>query len=154
MNNLEMTAIENFTNAGIKVFTPDGNQLQRLEIENLFQQAHPYIAKLNKLSAIFSADQSLMEFIVIHRFNTNFKQQLTKRFPYVNIEDNKIQGAVGCGYYTIFIDKNFEKYSKKVRTFFKTDTLKPFYVVTNGIDRFGKTMSPMELFNLIAEYSL
>lgn len=154
MNTLEITAVDNFTKSGIKVFDPCGDGLHWLDIEVLFQHAYSYMLRLDKLSNIFSANRSLIEFIVIHRFDKDFKVLLEMKFPAVTTNHNNtvIYGTIDYTYETIHINKSFEKYSKKLRSFFKTGVLKPYYVIVRDDNSLNEVMTPMELFNLIAKY--
>lgn len=154
MNTLEITAVDNFIQSGIKIFEPSGEELHWLDIQDLFQYAYSYMIRLDKLSNIFSASKPIMEFIVIHRFDKDFKMLLEMKFPSVTANHNNtvIFGTIDYTYHTIHINKSFEKYSKKIRSFFKTGALKPYYVIVRGDDSLNEVMSPMELFNLISEY--
>lgn len=99
-----------------------GKELNKRELLEFLNLNKYYLDELNRCSNHYSANPTLIEYVIKYKDDKNFKKNMAKKFPEIKIEfdkDNKsdmiIEGIYEGAYQIFTVDRLFDK---------KTETLK------------------------------
>ena len=93
-----------------------GKELSKKELLDFLKLNQYYLDELTRCSNHYSANPTLIEFVIKYKDDKNFKKNMSKRFPEIKIEldkDNKsdmiIEGIYEGAYQIFTIDRLFDK---------------------------------------------
>lgn len=94
----------------IKVMV-DGKLVSPKDFLELLERNRDYLEELTRISKYFGAHMDLVEFITIHMNDKDFGKKLNKKFPEINlVNDKEIEGVYEGRYQYIKMSKRFKKY--------------------------------------------
>lgn len=99
-----------------------GKELSKKELLEFLKLNQYYLDELTRCSNHYSANPTLIEFVIKYKDDKNFKKNMAKRFPEIKIEfdkDNKsdmiIEGIYEGAYQIFTIDNLFDKKTKDLK---------------------------------------
>lgn len=124
-----------------------GKILNRKEMLEFLNINKYYVDELTRCKDHYSANPKLIEYIVKYKDDKNFKKNMKKLFPEINIEydrNNKkdmiIEGVYEGAYQIFTVDEQFEKKTEKLRDLMDKNNEQYYYVIEdykgkNAMDR-------------------
>ena len=124
-----------------------GKILNRKEMLDFLNINKYYVDELTRCKDHYSANPKLIEYIVKYKDDKNFKKNMNKLFPEINIEydrNNKkdmiIEGVYEGAYQIFTVDEQFEKKTEKLRDLMDKNNEQYYYVIEdykgkNAMDR-------------------
>jgi DNA gyrase subunit B len=124
-----------------------GKILNRKEMLDFLNINKYYVDELTRCKDHYSANPKLIEYIVKYKDDKNFKKNMKKLFPEINIEydrNNKkdmiIEGVYEGAYQIFTVDEQFEKKTEKLRDLMDKNNEQYYYVIEdykgkNAMDR-------------------
>lgn len=130
-------------------------KLNKNEIEELLLVNRLYLEELRRLASYFSTHPDLIEFIIFHRKDKNFRNLLKNKFNEMKVSDNLVSGIYEGKYQNIMLDVTFEKRIEDLENIIKQN--KDIYYIVEENDgikfiNLGK-MSIGELMNLCQKFT-
>lgn len=101
-----------------------GRELTKKELLEFLHLNSYYLDELNRCKDHYSANPTLIEYVIKYKNDKNFKKNMDKKFPEIKIEldkDNKtdmiIEGVYEGAYQIFTVDRLFDKKTEKLKEF-------------------------------------
>jgi DNA gyrase subunit B len=99
-----------------------GKELTKREMLEFLQLNQYYLDELNRCKDHYSANSTLIEYVIKYKNDKNFKKNMAKKFPEIKIEfdkDNKtdmiVEGIYEGAYQIFTVDRLFDKKTEKLK---------------------------------------
>ena len=124
-----------------------GKELGKKELLEFLNLNKYYLDELTRCKDHYSANPTLIEYVIKYRDDKNFKKNMAKKFPEIKIEmdkDNKtdmiIEGIYEGAYQIFTVDRQFEKKTEKLKELMDKNNEQYYYVIEdykgkNAIDK-------------------
>lgn len=120
----------------VKLINPDNNKVfDNEQMKDFLLKNRNYIEDLHRLANHFAIEPMLMEFLVIHGEDSDFRKKFKKKFPELDIDNENVLSGVYNGKYQILImDKIYQKRIAAFRNYFTEVNDKAYYKVAEIVD--------------------
>lgn len=101
-----------------KPYTGDSCVYSDEELENILYKNRYYLEELERVSNHLAVDPLLLEYIVIHQDDKDFKKQMKKKYPELDIdEQNVLSGILNNHFQILIMDELFHKRIQRIHDF-------------------------------------
>ena len=113
-----------------------GKELSKRELLEFLHLNSYYLDELNRCKDHYSANPTLIEYVIKYKDDKNFKKNMAKKFPEIKIEldkDNKtdmiIEGVYEGAYQIFTVDRLFDKKTEKLKEYMDNNKCQYYKVI-------------------------
>ena len=113
-----------------------GKELSKRELLEFLHLNSYYLDELNRCKDHYSANPTLIEYVIKYKDDKNFKKNMAKKFPEIKIEldkDNKtdmiIEGVYEGAYQIFTVDRLFDKKTEKLKEYMDNNKSQYYKVI-------------------------
>lgn len=134
----------------------DGKEkLSDKAVQELLLTNRLYLEDLMRIANHFAVDPILLEYIIIHIYDKDFRKKFSKKYPELDIVDDVLVGIYEGKHYTVILDKVFTKRVDAFRQWVTVNNNKMYYTVkekspTGEVDK--GLLSLGEFLSMIQKY--